>query len=68
MTSALFTGAWLDPRTLFVFDRVTRKGDTLVVEARNNDTTNPRPGSPESRRWDVLRRGATILFLAVGII
>lgn len=34
MTSALFTGAWLDPRTPFVFERVTSKGDTLVVEAR----------------------------------
>jgi hypothetical protein len=34
MASALFTGAWLDPRTPIVFDRVTRAGDTLVVGAR----------------------------------
>jgi predicted aspartyl protease len=34
MASAFFTGAWLDPRTPIVFDRVTRVGDTLVVGAR----------------------------------
>jgi aspartyl protease len=34
MASAFFTGAWLDPRTSIVFDRVTRAGDALVVSAR----------------------------------
>jgi len=34
MTSAVFTGTWLDSRTPVVFERVKSEGDTIVVEAR----------------------------------
>jgi predicted aspartyl protease len=34
MTSALFSGSWLDPRTRFVYERAAREGDTVTIAAR----------------------------------
>src|SRR5262249_17769093 len=34
MTTALFFGSWLDPRAPFVFEHVTHRGDTIVLDAR----------------------------------